>query len=189
MFVFVIFLFIVIQITSAQVPYFGPCPNIKTVTNFDVKRYAGKWYEAERYFAVFEFGGKCVTADYNIDNNGALNIINQQISTFTGIQSLIEGNANQLSRSDEAKLSINFPSLPINFDAPYWVVGTDYETYSVVWSCSNFGILSTRNAWILTREKQPSLKIMEKAYKILDKQGISRAYFIRTDHKNCPKEY
>ncbi|CAG9855050.1 unnamed protein product [Phyllotreta striolata] len=185
----VIFVVTVSQMAWGQVPYFGPCPDVKTVTNFDVKKYAGKWYEVERYFAVFEFGSKCVTADYKIDDNGFINIVNQQISTFTGIQSLIEGNANQISRSEEAKLSINFPSLPITFDAPYWVVGTDYDNYSVVWSCSDFGILSTRNAWILTREKQPTIKIMEKAYKVLDKHGISRAYFIRTDHKNCPKDY
>ncbi|KAJ8984293.1 hypothetical protein NQ317_009777 [Molorchus minor] len=151
--------------------------------------YLGKWYEAERYFALFEFGGKCVTAEYEVDSNGAVNIANQQISALTGIRSTIEGNASLSGRTDEAKLSINFPSLPVNFDAPYWVLDTDYVSYSVVWSCNNFGILSTRNAWILTREKNPPLKAMEKAYAALDKQSISRAYFIRTDQKNCPATY
>ncbi|KAG5894325.1 hypothetical protein JTB14_004369 [Gonioctena quinquepunctata] len=174
---------------TAQVPFFGRCPEIKTVQNFDVERYSGKWYEAERYFAVFEFGGKCVTADYEIDSNDTVNVVNQQISTFTGIHSSLEGRANQISRSDDAKLTVNFPSLPVDFDAPYWVVGTDYDSYSVVWSCNDFGILSTRNAWILTRKKVPSLKTMEKAYKTVDKHGISRAYFIRTDQKNCPQNH
>ncbi|RZB40234.1 apolipoprotein D-like [Asbolus verrucosus] len=109
-----------------------------------VEQKQSKWYEAERYFSVFEFGGKCVTADYNYDNNGAVNIINQQISALTGIRSTIEGLGNNIGRSDEAKLSISFPSLPVNFDAPYWVLDTDYDNYSVVWSCSNFGIFSTR---------------------------------------------
>lgn len=31
----------------------------------------------------------------------------------------------------------------VNFDAPYWVIDTDYDNYTVVWSCNNFGILST----------------------------------------------
>jgi hypothetical protein len=43
------------------------------------------------------------------------------------------------------------------------------------------------NAWILTRSRHPPLEVMEKAYSVVDKHGISRAYFIRTDHKNCPK--
>lgn len=42
----------------------------------------GKWYEAERYFAVFEFGGKCVAADYITDNNGTISIVNQQVSAL-----------------------------------------------------------------------------------------------------------
>ncbi|CAH1377717.1 unnamed protein product [Tenebrio molitor] len=139
-----VFLFPVIKTITGQVPFLGPCPEYKTVQNFDLNKYLGKWFEAERYFAVFEFGGKCVTADYNYDNNGAVNIINQQISALTGIRSTIEGLGNHVGRSDEARLSVSFPSLPVNFDAPYWVLDTDYDNYSVVWSCSNFGIFSTR---------------------------------------------
>lgn len=45
------------------------------------------------------------------------------------------------------------------------------------------------NAWILTRSRLPSLEIIGHAYKILDNIGINRAYFIRTDQKNCPSIY
>lgn len=36
----------------------------------------------------------------------------------------------------------------------YWVLGTDYTTYSIVWSCSNFALFNTRKllrnvVWIL----------------------------------------
>lgn len=31
----------------------------------------------------------------------------------------------------------------VKFDAPYWVLDTDYENYSVIWSCVNFGLFST----------------------------------------------
>lgn len=49
----------------------------------------------------------------------------------------------------------------------------------------NVGIVSG-NAWILTRSRHPTLDVMEQAYSVVDKHGISRAYFIRTDQKNCP---
>lgn len=94
-----IILFILFNGIKAQVPFFGPCPDVKTMNNFDLTKvknqayqlwkfhmifhqYLGKWYEAERYFALFEFGGKCVTANYNFDNNGAVYIQNQQISAL-----------------------------------------------------------------------------------------------------------
>jgi len=37
-----------------------------------------------------------------------------------------------------------FSTVAVLVDAPYWVLGTDYDNYAVVWSCSNFGIFSTR---------------------------------------------
>nr|XP_012144193.1 PREDICTED: apolipoprotein D-like isoform X1 [Megachile rotundata] len=176
-----------VSVTMAQVPFLGVCPNVETMPNFDVNKYAGKWYEVERYFAVFEFGGKCVTATYTMNDNGTIGILNKQISAITGVSSSIEGTAKPIGKSDDPKLVVTFPSIPLPLDAPYWVLDTDYETYSVVWSCTNFGVFSVRNAWILTREPKPPVPVLEKAYQVLDKNNISRAYFIRTDQKNCPK--
>ncbi|PNF27250.1 hypothetical protein B7P43_G05299 [Cryptotermes secundus] len=176
-----------IAMTWAQVPALGPCPEIETMQGFNMQRYLGQWYEAERYFALFEFAGKCVNANYTDIGDGRISILNRQMSSLTGIRSTIEGEVRLIGRTDESKLSVKFPSLPVLVDAPYWVLGTDYENYAVVWSCSNFGLFSTRNAWILTRSRHPTLEIMEKAYSVVDKHGISRAYFIRTDQKNCPK--
>ncbi|PSN36978.1 Apolipoprotein D [Blattella germanica] len=175
-----------VAFTKAQVPALGPCPEIDTMRDFNMDRYLGQWYEAERYFALFEFAGKCVSANYSNMGDGRINIVNRQTSSLTGIRSTIEGQVRTVGRTDDSKLSVKFPSLPVLVDAPYWVIGTDYDNYAVVWSCSNFGLFSTRNAWILTRSKTPSLDIMEKAYSVVDKHGISRAYFIRTDQKNCP---
>ncbi|XP_076663722.1 uncharacterized protein LOC143366491 [Andrena cerasifolii] len=172
--------------TMAQVPFLGACPNLETMPSFDLKRYIGKWYEVERYFAVFEFGGKCVTANYSQDESGSIKILNKQISALTGVSSSIEGIGRLVGRMDDPKLIVTFPSLPLPIDAPYWILDTDYKSFAVVWSCSNFGVFSIRNAWILTREPKPPVSVLEKAYQIIDKSNISRAYFIRTDQKNCP---
>ena len=174
---------------SAQVPFLGSCPDVKVMPSFDVTRYLGKWFEAERYFAIFEFAGKCVTGNYTVDNEGRISIVNRQTSALTGIQSSIEGEVKLISRSEDAKLTVRFPSLPLTLDVPYWVLDTDYDNYAVVWSCSNFGIFSTRNAWILTRQREPSLDVMERAYTVVDKNAVSRAYFTRTDQKRCPATY
>lgn len=42
------------------------------------------------------------------------------------------------------------------------------------------------NAWILTRDKFPSLEIMDRAYAVLDKNHINRDHLIKTDQSNCP---
>ncbi|KOC60382.1 Apolipoprotein D [Habropoda laboriosa] len=172
----------------AQVPFLGTCPILETIPNFNVVKYLGKWYEIEKYFAFFEFGGKCVTATFSEAEDDSVNILNKQISALTGISSSIEGVGKPFLRADQAKLTVTFPSLPVQVGAPYWILDTDYTTYAVVWSCSNFGVFSMRNVWILAREPKPPVAVLEKAYQVLDKNSISRAYFIRTDQKNCPAE-
>ena len=37
------------------------------------------------------------------------------------------------------QLGVTFPVAPA--EAPYWVLDTDYDNYSVVWSCTNLGLL------------------------------------------------
>ncbi|XP_012255906.2 apolipoprotein D-like [Athalia rosae] len=173
--------------SMAQIPIIGLCPSVDTVSNFTVSRYVGKWYEAEKYFTIFQFGGKCTTAEYALSENGSVTIRNSQISSLTGLASSIDGIARFVGRSDDAKFSVNFPSLPLSVDAPYWVLDTDYDSYAVVWSCTDYGFISARYAWILTRERNPPLSVVQGAYNVLDKNGLSRAFLLRTDQNNCPE--
>lgn len=42
--------------------------------------------------------------------------------------------------------------------------------------------------WILTREQNPDMETMKKAYAVLDRNKISKAYLMRTDQFNCSPE-
>ncbi|XP_026684260.1 uncharacterized protein LOC103515899, partial [Diaphorina citri] len=195
-----------------------------------LETYMGIWYEAERYFAVFEFAGKCVSANYTNEGNGIYRVVNTQTSSITGITSNIEGEIRVFEnfrlfwffstwafgtrprdtlpclnlpgnvtgitsniegeirvfeRSDTSKFFIKFPSLPMPMDAPYWILGTDYDNFAVVWSCIDLRFFSTKNAWILTREKLPSGTALQKAYGVLDKYKLSRYFFSKTDQNDC----
>lgn len=41
-----------------------------------VFQYMGRWYEMERYFAIFEFGQKCGTAEYELKEDGLVRVNN-----------------------------------------------------------------------------------------------------------------
>ncbi|VVC91147.1 unnamed protein product, partial [Leptidea sinapis] len=163
----------------------GGCPDVTAMSDFVPGRYLGKWYEAEKYFAIFEMGGKCITATYSAEDDGVIGVKNQQISTYTGMKSEIVGEATQESR-DAGKLVVRFPSLPVNVPAPYWVVDTDYDNYALVWGCLDLGIMHTENAWILTRARHPQLSVLEAAYAAADRNNIKRSYFMRTEQSDCP---
>ncbi|XP_045472708.1 apolipoprotein D-like [Harmonia axyridis] len=170
----------------SQVLSVGSCPKIDSVEkSFDLNKYLGKWYEQEKYFAVFEFDGKCVSATYSLADDGTIKVFNQQIDKLTNKARSIEGTARPQNNDKEAKLIVNFNNLPINIDAPYWVLETDYESYAVVWSCTDLGIFNTKFAWILTRERNPPSEVLEKAHAVFDKFNLNKKKLIKTEQKDC----
>ncbi|XP_054269157.1 apolipoprotein D-like [Macrosteles quadrilineatus] len=180
------------HLATAQVPFLGPCSAVSTVENFTLSRYLGRWYEAERYFNLMEFAGKCVTnniTDTSTDNNTQLVILTKQTSWLTDINSSMKGQMRPTDqRGEAAKMIVRY--LPMDLSVNHWILDTDYDNYAVVYSCVDIGsVLSTRNAWILTRDRSPSLEVMEKAYSAIDRNNISRAFFIRVDQsdRSCPE--
>ncbi|KAL3286332.1 hypothetical protein HHI36_000840 [Cryptolaemus montrouzieri] len=182
------FLFCVYGIYG-QVPVVGKCPTISSVQqNFDLNRYLGKWYEAEKYFMIFEAGGKCNSANYSLNENGTVKVLNEEIDIL-GKQSSIVGVARPAGAADEAKFLVSFPSYPVQTgEAPYWVLETDYDNYAVVWSCTELPIISTRFAWILTRERNPSTDVVQKAYAVFDRLNLDKTQLQKTDQSNCPSD-
>lgn len=43
------------------------------------------------------------------------------------------------------------------------------------------------NAWVMTRDRNPSVAVMQRAYGVLDKYKISRTFFLKTDQKDCAR--
>uniref|UniRef100_A0A0C9R3T7 Apod_2 protein n=1 Tax=Fopius arisanus TaxID=64838 RepID=A0A0C9R3T7_9HYME len=124
----------------ALLPTFGICPEVETIERLNMTAFMGKWYEAERYFSIFEIGAKCGIFNYSTGDNGSLRIVTSQTSVLTGIESTLEGIARPIGRADDPKLTVAYPSLPIQYPTPQWVLGTDYDSYAVLWSCTNMGV-------------------------------------------------
>lgn len=75
-----------------------------------------------------------------------------------------------------------FPVLPYS---PYWVVSTDYTTYSVVYSCTDiFKRFHFNYAWIFSRSPTLPCVIVAYAKKLLNEEGINTSKMTYTDH-NC----
>ena len=68
-----IFLIIICLITGCT----GIPEGIEPVTDFDKTRYLGKWYEIARLDHRFEQGMEKITADYSLDENGGIKVVNR----------------------------------------------------------------------------------------------------------------
>ncbi|XP_046655550.1 apolipoprotein D-like [Daphnia pulicaria] len=169
---------------DAQVYSLGSCPGVNVVSNFDVDKYTGKWYENRNYFAIFQAGLDCVTAEYTKSDTG-VTVKNEGIRKIFRTKSIVTGTARQLE-APNGKLGVTFASIPFApVDSPYWVLGTDYTSYSVVWSCTNRGIFNSQIAWILTRDQFPSTNTINTALAVLAANGISQNPLKTTTQNNC----
>lgn len=123
----------------------------ETVDFVDVNRYMGVWYEIAKYPFFFERGLVGVTAEYALNEDGTVRVINRGFKeSFDGELSEIVGKAKVADKETNAKLTVQFGPFPTGiFGSNYWIImlGDDYE-YAVVSSkCRD-------TLWILSRTPQ-----------------------------------
>ncbi|CAH1400709.1 unnamed protein product [Nezara viridula] len=175
-----------IAVAQAQIPGLGWCPDKRAMPGFDIDKYLGTWYEAERYFTVLEAGSRCARTNYTKAAGGIILVTNEITNRLTGIKRVLDGEIRNIPKGGvESKISVKYTTLPFPMETEYIILDTDYDSYSVVWSCSGLGILNTQSAWLMTRERLPPGTVLQKAYAVLDKHKISRTFFVRAEQEEC----
>lgn len=145
--------------------------NTTTVSNLDVNRFMGSWYEIARYEHSFEKGMTHVKANYSLLPDGTIRVINSGIKN--GKKKEIEGKARKKKGSNSnSKLEVSFF---LWFYSDYFVFELDdnYQ-YAVIGSSSD------KYLWILSRTPQlPQSTINDLLIKI-KKRGYdtSKLYFV-----------
>ncbi|CAB1460327.1 unnamed protein product [Pleuronectes platessa] len=153
---------------NAQVIMPGRCPRPAVQENFDTARYLGKWYDFQRLPHAFQ-KGECCTATYSLQSPGVVGVLNKELLANGSINA-ISGSATAKNPSEPAKLQVSFfENAP---PAPYWVLSTDYDSYSLVYSCTDLGVLHVDFAWILSREPTLPEETMEELHSALSSIGV-----------------
>jgi apolipoprotein D and lipocalin family protein len=115
--------------------------SLQTVSNVELSRYAGTWYEIARYPNRFQKGCRNTTATYSLMENGKIAVLNR-CSTNSGVKTA-RGTARIVDPQTNARLKVTF-FWP--FYGNYWIIdlGEDYE-FAVV------GTPDRNYLWILSR--------------------------------------
>ena len=121
---------------------------LETVSNVEIEKYMGKWYEIAAIPQRFQKGCHCSTAEYTFIEDGAyvkvLNSCNKD--SVNGPLSQIEGKAFVTPNSNNSKLRVQF-FWPVK--AKYWIIDlADDYSYAVA------GHPSRKYLWILSRTTQ-----------------------------------
>ena len=119
---------------------------VRPVGGFDAKRYMGDWYELARIDNRFEKGLTKASANYSLNADGTVKVINRGYDAAKDEWRQVEGTARFLQESNVAALKVSFFG---PFYGGYNVVSLDddYQTALVVGGNSDY-------FWLLSRRKQ-----------------------------------
>ncbi|MHC4451439.1 MAG: lipocalin family protein [Planctomycetota bacterium] len=158
----------------------GALPNAKSlaaVSEFDLSRYLGTWYEIAKYPVSFEKGLVGVTATYSMRDDGKVRVENAGFKgSFDGKRKSATAKAwaPDPSRPAELKVSFFWP-----FSAKYWVIALDsgYQ-WAVV------GEPGRRYLWILSRSPTMSDALYERLVKTVRGLGYDTDRLERMPQKS-----
>lgn len=98
----------------------------QVVTNFDLDRYLGSWYEIARLDHRFERGMSHVTANYSLRDDGGVSVTNRGYDTSKGRWDEATGKAYFVGASDVGRLKVSFFG---PFYGGYNILELDKEDY------------------------------------------------------------
>jgi len=122
----------------------GPPPGISPVAGFDLQAYLGTWHEVARLDHSFERGLEQVRAEYSLNPDGSVRVLNTGYDPAKKKWKSAEGRARFAGAPDMGSLAVSFFG---PFYGGYHVFALDPREYALVTS-------GTRNyLWLLARSK------------------------------------
>ena len=132
-----------------------------TVANFNLNAFMGRWYEIARFDHSFERGMREVTADYRLQDDGTVEVINTGIRGDSVRQSV--GHAK--TTSQPGRLRVSF----------FWILYSDYNILDMgpkgEWVL--IGSRSPRYLWILSRTPTLPTGTIDHIIEVADKRGYN----------------
>jgi len=86
----------------------GTPERVQPVEGFELDRYLGKWYEIARLDHPFERGLSYITAEYSLQDDGGVRVVNRGLSEKTGKWDEAVGKAYFVEREDLGHLKVSF---------------------------------------------------------------------------------
>ncbi|KAK4022069.1 apolipoprotein D [Daphnia magna] len=155
----------------------GLCPTFTTKPDFDYRQYAGVWYEIEKIPVVFEEGMTCIRAIYDEIAPNTVSVVNTAILA-DGNATAIYGSAYQpYPDTQPGYLIVQFPGRP---DGKYFVLDTDYVTYTAVYDCVDVGAFKLEYAWLMARTNTLTAEQLATARAAYTQFGIDVSIFEAT---------
>lgn len=157
--------------------------DLETVSNVDLNRYQGTWFEIAKL--PNEFQKQCVgntTARYTALENGEIDVVNT-CTIANGSKDEAIGRARVADKNTNAKLKVTFVKVLGSWlfigAGNYWVIALDsnYE-WAVV------GEPTRKYGWILARSSVLEKSVLQNISAELERQEYDPCQFVMTPHQD-----
>ncbi|MDM7859007.1 lipocalin family protein [Alteromonas sp. ASW11-36] len=145
------------------------------VTNFDVQKYLGTWYEIARFDHSFERGLNNVTATYALREDGGIAVLNRGYNTAEQEWEQAEGKAYFVNEPTTGHLKVSFFG---PFYASYVVIALDDEDYQ-------YSLVTGPDRdylWILARQPNVPQQTLDALLDFAQQSGYDTEKFIWVEH-------
>lgn len=153
--------------------------NAKPVSNFQLERYLGTWYEIARFDYRFEKNLDNAIAQYSLDENGNVKVLNSGYNYKTKEWKSADGIAKFRGNKNEAALKVSFFR---PFYSGYNVIALDNDYQYALVAGKSLDYL-----WILSREKNIPDDVKTKYLKVAEDIGYDTSKLIWVNqHRDNP---
>ena len=139
---------------------------IEPVSDFEVNRYLGTWYEIARLDHSFEKGLSNVTAQYSLRDDGGINVVNRGYSEEDKEWRTAQGKAYFVGTQDKGHLKVSFFG---PFYSSYVIFKLDKENYLYAYITG----YNKEYLWLLARFPQVDKDIIQDFVATSDRNGFN----------------
>jgi apolipoprotein D and lipocalin family protein len=153
----------------------APPGGLQVVDDFDISRYEGRWYEIARLDHRFERGLSRVTANYELQPDNTVRVLNRGLNTQSQQWEEAVGKARFAGEPDVGALKVSFFG---PFYGAYNIVALDQENYQ--WALvtgPSFSYL-----WILARQPEIDPTIYDQLIQTAREAGFAIDDLIVVEH-------
>jgi len=146
----------------------------KAIKGFDKEKYLGKWYEIARLDFVFEKNLNNTTAEYSLNDDGSIKVVNRGYNYVKNKKVESVGKAKFAGDSTEGKLKVSFFG-PFYSGYNILAIDSDYKYALIVGK-------NLKYMWLLSREKTMPQNIKDEYLKIASDLGYNTSALIWVKH-------
>lgn len=165
------FLFANPSVLAEKTPPEGVVP----VNDFELERYLGLWYEIARTDNRYERGLRSVTAEYRLQDDGTVRVINRGYHAEHGQWEVSKAKARKIGDPDAGKLKVTF----------FWPFSSGYHVFALDQENYNYALVSGDHhgyLWILSRTPDLPESTINKLLREAREAGFDTSDLVWVDH-------